>query len=94
MTKHTFWKNIVQSVSRVKLYRKEQQSLAEPLNELRFIRRLEPYNMCDIAALNGSLEVLKWVRENGCPCRESMVSYAASSGGHLAVLKWVRENGC
>ena len=43
--------------------------------------------------LNGHLEVLKWLRENGCPW--DMLTYSnAAKNGHLYVLKWLKENGC
>ena len=48
---------------------------------------------CANAAKNGHLEVLKWLRENGCPWDDWTCLYAAEYG-HLEVLKWVRENGC
>ena len=45
------------------------------------------------AAENGHLEVLKWLRENGCPWNEWTCKNAAGNG-HLEILKWARENGC
>ena len=48
---------------------------------------------CFAAADHGHLDVLKWLRENGCPWDEETCAYAAR-GGHLEVLKWARENGC
>ena len=50
-------------------------------------------NLCFYAAKGGHLEVLKWLRENGCPW-DSCTCYSAAKGGHLEVLKWLRENGC
>jgi hypothetical protein len=43
--------------------------------------------------MKGHLEVLKWLREIGCPWDEKTCSHAAE-GGHLEVLKWLREIGC
>jgi hypothetical protein len=43
--------------------------------------------------LGGQLEVLEWLRENGCPWNESTCAYAAWDG-HLELLQWARANGC
>jgi hypothetical protein len=43
--------------------------------------------------MGGHLEVLQWVRANGCPWDGWTCSWAAK-GGHLEVLQWVRANGC
>ena len=48
---------------------------------------------CSNAAMGGHLDVLKWLREGGCPWDES-TTYAASEGGHLGVLKYAHESGC
>ena len=45
------------------------------------------------AAENGHLEVLRWLRENGCPWDFTTCSSAAKNG-HLEVLQWACENGC
>ena len=39
------------------------------------------------------MDVLKWLREEGCPWNDWTCAYAAE-GGHLDVLKYARENGC
>ena len=39
------------------------------------------------------MDVLKWLREEGCPWEEETCSEAAK-GGHLNVLKYAHENGC
>ena len=44
-------------------------------------------------ASGGHLDILKWLRENGCPWNGYTCAYAAMNG-HLEVLKWARENGC
>lgn len=45
------------------------------------------------AAEGGHLEVLEWLREQGCPWDASACAKAAE-GGHLGVLQWARRNGC
>jgi hypothetical protein len=45
------------------------------------------------AAKNGHLELLRWMRANGCPLGERTCSDAAQAG-HLEVLQWLRANGC
>ena len=39
------------------------------------------------------MEVLKWLRQNGCPWNES-ACFNAAERGQLEVLKWLRQNGC
>merc|ERR1711924_433813 len=39
------------------------------------------------------LEVLKWLRAEGCPWDLTTCDYAVR-GGHVEVLRWARENGC
>ena len=48
---------------------------------------------CAEAARGGHLEVLQWVRAQGCPWDEGTCC-EASKGGHLEVLQWAREQGC
>lgn len=48
---------------------------------------------CAVAAENGHLHVLKWLRENGCPWDRDVTTFAAS-GGHTDVIYWARINGC
>ena len=43
--------------------------------------------------IGGHLEVVKWLRANGCPWDAYTCTFAAE-GGHLEVLKWARANGC
>tara|TARA_B110000503_G_C7168829_1_gene423282 strand:- start:4505 stop:5293 length:789 start_codon:yes stop_codon:yes gene_type:complete len=50
-------------------------------------------DLCGSAAKEGQLEVLKWLRENGCPRNERTFANATLYG-HLKVLKWARANGC
>ena len=39
------------------------------------------------------MEILKWLRSEGCPGDASACSGAAL-GGHLEILKWLRSEGC
>jgi hypothetical protein len=48
--------------------------------------------ICEDAALEGNLEVLKWARKNGAPW-DVWTCACAAGHGHLTVLKWARENG-
>jgi hypothetical protein len=48
---------------------------------------------CAAAAQHGHLEVLQWVRANGCDWDIGMCA-AAAEGGHLEVLQWACANGC
>ena len=45
---------------------------------------------CSEAAAGGHLDVLKWLRNEGCPWDEWTCS-AAANVGHLEVLKWLRK---
>ena len=45
------------------------------------------------AAGGGQLEILKWLRSEGCPWDASACAGAAKCG-HLEVLKWLRSEGC
>jgi hypothetical protein len=49
--------------------------------------------LCKSAALSGSMDVLKWLRnEIDPPCPwNADTCHAAAEGGHLHVLKWLRE---
>ena len=48
---------------------------------------------CKLAAKDGSLNLIKWARANGCPWDEWTCAFAAL-GGQLEVLKWAITNGC
>ena len=39
------------------------------------------------------MEILKWLRSEGCPWDEDACSCAAVNG-HLEALKWLRSEGC
>ena len=54
---------------------------------------LDTHWVCECAAVNGHLDVLRWARENKCVMNETTCAGAAR-GGHLDVLRWARENGC
>ena len=47
---------------------------------------------CSLAANNGYIVLLQWLRANGCPWDRDVCASAAK-GGHLEILKWARENG-
>ena len=49
--------------------------------------------MCAAAATAGRLDVLRWLRENGCPW-SSDTARRAALGGHLDALRWAVINGC
>jgi len=53
----------------------------------------DTFSLCTIAATEGQLEVLKWLRENDFPWSERTCNVAAQ-GGHLEVLQWAHANGC
>jgi hypothetical protein len=48
---------------------------------------------CYEIAFEGSLEILKWVRSEGCPW-DSSTCFGAAQNGHLEILKWARSKGC
>ena len=57
-------------------------------NEWRNIR-----NPVTFSSINGFLDLLKYLHENGCPLSKYMCSTAAVHG-HLKILKYAHENGC
>jgi hypothetical protein len=57
------------------------------------IHEIEATVLHQEAAAKGQLEVLKWLRANGCPWDEKTCASAAQAG-HLEVLQWARANGC
>ena len=50
-------------------------------------------NTCAYAAAGGQLEVLQWLRAEGCPWDWS-TCHGAVHYSHVEVLRWARENGC
>jgi len=48
---------------------------------------------CSDAAVTGNLDLLKQLREDGCPWNAWTCAYAADYG-HLDILRWARKNGC
>ena len=50
------------------------------------------WGTCACAAKGGHLEVLKWVRENGCSWDDRVCRNAAREG-HIKVLGWAMKNG-
>ena len=49
--------------------------------------------ICSLASFNGSLNILKWARENNCTWDEKTCNNAALNG-HIEVLEWACQNGC
>ena len=47
----------------------------------------------DRAARSGNLELVQWLRGEGCPWDEH-TCYRAVMQGHVEVLRWARQNGC
>ena len=66
-----------------------------------FWEKLDKNTICQYAAECGSIDILKYARENAllkeggsaCPWDEYACKYSAK-GGFIDVLKYVRENGC
>ena len=48
---------------------------------------------CACAAEGGSLEILQYLRDNGCPWDENTCLYSAEKG-HFHVTRWAIEHGC
>ena len=51
-------------------------------------------SVCDSAAAGGNLLVLQWLRNHGCPWRESCVCFNAAMSGNEAMLDWLYAEGC
>jgi hypothetical protein len=58
----------------------------------KYTPKIDFKNVCENAAKEGHLEILKWARANGAPWNEWTCVRAAEKG-HLEVLKWARSNG-
>ena len=50
-------------------------------------------NVLGHAAGSGNLELVRWLRGEGCPW-DSDTCYNAVKYGHVETLRWARENGC
>jgi hypothetical protein len=48
---------------------------------------------CAIAAREGHLNVVKWLRKNGCPWNDCTISWSARTG-QLKVIQWAVKNLC
>ena len=48
----------------------------------------------EAAAEQGSLQVLKWLKANGCNIDDPSIFQAAAFHGSLENLKWLKANGC
>ena len=63
---------------------------------MQWLRTLEPFKLdkwlFSEACKSGHLEVLKWLRSEGCPWSADACSDAAS-GGNFEALKWLRSEG-
>ena len=53
----------------------------------------EKERFCARMALNGNVELLQHLHENGCPW-DKETCRRAGENGHLECLKYARENGC
>ncbi len=51
-----------------------------------------PFNLMDLAAENGHLEVVKWFHENRTEGCSDFAMNLAAANGHLEVIKWLHEN--
>jgi hypothetical protein len=49
--------------------------------------------LIDDATECGNIRLIKWLKENGCPWRDTTFEYAAYYG-NLDNMKWLLENGC
>ena len=59
---------------------------------LDIVKKVKIYNLCDVTASYGQLNILIWAHENGHSWSESTCRHAAR--GHLTCLKYLHENGC
>ena len=50
-------------------------------------------NVCNLAAMRGSVRLLKWARENN-PDWSEVTSQLAAWNGHFPALQYLRQNGC
>jgi hypothetical protein len=51
-------------------------------------------DLCDDAALRGSVRLLRWARENNCVVWSTDTCSYAAQNGHLPALKYLHQNGC
>ena len=58
-----------------------------------FAASLMEASLMDRAAGSGNLELVQWLRANGCPWDYVTCAYAVDKG-HVETLRWARENGC
>lgn len=57
--------------------------------------KLEDVWLCNMAALNGRLDVIKWLRAQDPPCPwEGRTCLYAASNGYLEALQWMVAAGC
>ena len=46
-----------------------------------------------VPAMNGNLDILKWLHQNGC-LADSFTSYFSAINGHLEIFKWFQSINC
>ena len=56
--------------------------------------RIHKDALCEGAAVEGRLDVLKWARARGGAWMHKSMCALAAERGHLHVLEWARKNGC
>ncbi|KXZ47037.1 hypothetical protein GPECTOR_38g274 [Gonium pectorale] len=54
---------------------------------------MRPSNVADAARFSGSVELLGWLRERGCPW-DATACEGAAEGGCEEALEWLAERGC
>jgi hypothetical protein len=64
---------------------------------LTLIERIKPHlvrhhDISQVAAEYGSIHVMQWLKDAGCPMDESAYKYAAL-GGHVPILQWLKDAG-
>eukprot|EP00588_Corethron_pennatum_P010110 CAMPEP_0194273136 /NCGR_PEP_ID=MMETSP0169-20130528/6541_1 /TAXON_ID=218684 /ORGANISM="Corethron pennatum, Strain L29A3" /LENGTH=243 /DNA_ID=CAMNT_0039015997 /DNA_START=389 /DNA_END=1120 /DNA_ORIENTATION=+ len=103
--KNTTYKYCVSTEAALTLYlseakyrdsrRKEVSIIGAGAGRIDWVKRGGKLNLkeCRAAARAGQLDVLKWLRNQGCQWSEATCN-AAAAGGHLGVLQWAREKGC
>ena len=83
----------------IKLRKRERDGIYGSIYHVVKYRRISGTNQIlsllrdEVALRYGNLEMLQWLRRNGCPWHESACAEAAFNG-HLEMLQWARVNGC
>ncbi len=71
----------------------EQINVVDVISLYNLNRQIFDNYFCNIAALNGHLHIIKYLKEIGYELDEYVCSFAAFNG-HLNIIKWARENKC